>query len=465
MDYSHNEGADFTLSRFENMLKTNDILFFDAEEFEIIIEHYLETGRLGLARKAVKIALSQHPHSSDLKLLKVEILLFENKVNQADELLNSLYEYEPSNPDIYIHKANILSKQDRHQEAVELLEIADNLLEEDEDVHSLIAMEYLFMEDYERAKLYFTKCLDADPEDVAALHNIIYCYDFLDQTEGAIEFLNNFINQQPYSEIAWHQLGLQYVILEDYQSALSCFDFAIISDDHFVGAYMEKAKTLEKLKKYEEAIDCYRTTFELEEATAFAHLRIGRCFEKLGQKDLALDHYNKALQKDPLMDKTWMTITDFYLRRKQYKEALYYIERAITIDEENILYWKRYAKINNKLKHLNSEEKIFHKEVEFGNYDFETWITRCDILIGLQEFETAIDILNQAQLHYQNTSEIEYRFAGLYYQIGKKSRAFKHLKRAIHLDCDYAIILEDLFPEVFADPKVRALLEKNGFFE
>src|SRR5699024_6746899 len=104
--------------------------------------------------------LSQHPHAIELKLLEVEILIFENKLERADEILNELHELAFTNPDICIYKANILSKQDAHEEAIFYLKKAEKLLEDDDDeVPSLIAMEYMFLEDYEQAKKYFALCL------------------------------------------------------------------------------------------------------------------------------------------------------------------------------------------------------------------------------------------------------------------------------------------------------------------
>ena len=43
-----------SLSKFESMLKTNKVLFFDSEEFEEIILHYLDMGKASLAKKALK---------------------------------------------------------------------------------------------------------------------------------------------------------------------------------------------------------------------------------------------------------------------------------------------------------------------------------------------------------------------------------------------------------------------------
>ncbi|MET2997028.1 hypothetical protein ABXT01_14060, partial [Flavobacterium columnare] len=96
MDLSHNEeDYSLSLSKFESMLKTNKVLFFDSEEFEDIILHYMDIGKPSLAKKALKLGLEQHPKSFGLKLVQVEMLLFEDKIEQAEKLLNDLYAIEP----------------------------------------------------------------------------------------------------------------------------------------------------------------------------------------------------------------------------------------------------------------------------------------------------------------------------------------------------------------------------------
>ena len=112
MEFSKSdENEEVTLSKFESMLKTNSVFFFDSNEFENIIHHYLESGKIALAKKAIKLGLSQHPASLNLKLFKIETLIFENKLNEADRLLSPLFEIEPNNEELYIQKANIYSKQ------------------------------------------------------------------------------------------------------------------------------------------------------------------------------------------------------------------------------------------------------------------------------------------------------------------------------------------------------------------
>ncbi|MDR6300436.1 tetratricopeptide repeat protein [Mesonia maritima] len=460
MHLSQNEEHNFSLTKFESMLKTNDILFFDSNEFEVIIYHYLENGKFALAKKAVKLGLEQHPHATNLQLFKVEILIFEDKLKEADEILNNLHEIEPSNEEIYIQKANIFSKRDAHQQAINMLETALDISADEAEIHALIAMEYMFLEDYKNAKLNFMKCLELDNEDYAALYNIIYCFDFLEQQREAIDYLNMYLDKNPYSEVAWHQVGKQYFDLKDYDRALTAFDFAIISDDTFIGAYMEKGKVLEKMKRFNEAIENYHITLKLDDPTAFAYLRIGKCYEKIKDQDLALQYYTKAVNEDPLLDKAWLAITDFHFKKLDYQKALYYINKAIAIDEENVLYWKRYAKINNRLNFYEEAEKGYKKSLELGNYELETWITRCDLLINLGEYETAVKVLFQAAEFYPEIAEIEFRLAGLYFTLNEGTKGYYHLKNALSLDAEYAIVMEELFPIIFNRESVKTIIEE-----
>ena len=442
------------------MLKTNKVLFFDSEEFEEIILHYLDMGKAALAKKALKLALEQHPKSTGLKLVQVEMLVYEDKLEQAEKLLNELYAIEPTNEEIYIQKANIYSKRDNHEKAVELLQIALKYTDDFADVYNLIGMEYLFMDNLELAKDNFMKCLEEDTEDQTALYNVVYCFEFLDQNEDAIVYLNKYIDKNPYSEIAWHQIGRLNYGLKKYEDALRAFEFATLIDDEFLGAFMEKAKALERLKKYEEAIESYTRTIELDDATSYALLRMGKCYEKIGNKVLALKYFNKTVHEDPLLDKGWIAITDFYVRQKKYQKALFYVNKALSIDNQNRLYWKRFAAINKELNLFEEAEFGYRKAVEFGDYQLDTWLFWVDILQFLGEFDSAIQTLLQASEYFPEEYQVEYRLAGLYFMIHDDKKAKFHLSNGLRLSFENKTLLEELFPVVWARKMVQNAINK-----
>ena len=447
-----------SLVKFENMLKTNDIYFFDLVEFEEIIIHYLDAGKHNLAKKAVKLGLEQHPHSVDLKLLQVELFIFEDNLDSAVILLKIIENIDPNNDEVFIQKATIASKQSNHKEAILNLKKALSFTQEKVDVWSLLGMEYLYLDDYENARLNFAKCIDVDYEDYSALYNIVYCFDMEKEHKSAIKYLNTYIDRNPYCEVAWHQLGRQYFVLDMYKEALTSFDYAVLIDESFIGGYLEKAKTLEQLGKYDEAIENYSITLQLDDPTAFVFIRIGECYEKLEKFDEAISFYKKAVHEDPLLDKGWLLLTNLYYYLENYQKASYFIAKALRIDEDNPVYWRIYAEIQTKLNFYEEAINGYKKCILLNDNELEVYIGLTDLFSFLGEFNDAISILFKGQKFYKNFAEIEYRLAGLLLILNKRKFALSHFTNALNIDFNYQSILKELYPIAYNDAEIQKLL-------
>jgi tetratricopeptide (TPR) repeat protein len=388
------------------------------------------------------------------------MLVFEDKLETAEKLLNELYFLEPTNEEIYIQKANIYSKRDDHEKAVELLTQALQFTEDYTDIYNLIGMEYLFMDNLEMAKVNFIKCLEEDIEDQSAIYNVVYCFEFLDQNLDAIQYLKKYINKNPYSEIAWHQKGRLYYGLKDYENAVRSFEYATYIDEYFVGAHMENGKALERLKRYEDAIESYAKTIELDDPTSYALLRIGKCHEKLGNMKEALAFFNKTVHEDPLLDKGWIAITDYYVRQKKYKEALEHVNKAISIDDQNQAYWKRFATINKAMNLLEDAEYGYRKAVELGDYQLDTWLFWVDVLVNLSEIDSAILTLLQASEYFPEEYEVEYRLAGLYFTTNESIKGCFHLNNGLRLNYNNRTLFKEFFPVIWERTEVQNQIAK-----
>lgn len=460
MALESNERPDQPITKFESMLKTDDVYFFDAEDFEDIIHHYLNNGKVSLAKKGIKIGLQQHPGSIELRLLKVEVMVFENDLSGAELLLNELQLLDAHNEEIFIQRANIYSKKDNHEGAIELLQKALDLSTNSFDIHSLLGMEYLFMDDFKLAKESFMRCVDFDDQDYSSLYNVIYCFEFLEDYEGAILYLNDYLERNPYCEVAWHQLGKQYYLKEMYVEALTAFDFAIISDDSFIGAYFEKGKVLEKLGKYEEAIENYETTISIEDPTSHAFLRIGKCYEKLKNSEMARYYFYQTVHEDPLLDKGWLAITNFHYGKKNFDKALHYINKALNIDGENPLYWKKCAKIHMSLKNYDQADFSFKQVVELGNYELDTWLQWADAVHINGDTVGALQILAQGQEFYPKNLKIAYKIVGYHLYLNDTINARIALFNALKIDKKHKhlSIFHNQFPEYRDSEWIKAIL-------
>lgn len=461
--YLDNEEEEYqlSLSRFESMLKTNKVFFFDSEEFEDIVLHYLDTGKLSLAKKALHLGLEQHPHATGLKLVQVEVHIFLNKLEAADRILNELERLEPKNEEIHILRANIYSKKGQHEEAIKCLQTALKYTEDYADIYSLLGMEYLFTDQIEKAKDSFVLCLKYDQDDHSSLYNVVYCYDFLNQHEEAITYLDQLIDQNPYCEIAWHQLGRQYYTLKDYEKAVWAFDYANLIDEEFIGAYLEKGKALEKLNKFKEAIDNYLLTLELDEPSSYVLLRIGNCHEQLENFNVASKFYKEAVHEDPLLDKGWITLADLYIKQEKFEEAIWYVQKALQIDDTNERYWIRYAMLNKSLLRFAEAEIGYQHAASLVPFHLETWLGWSDVLMILQKYDLAIEKLLQASEFTTDNALIAYRLAAIYFLTHDYTKGAYHLTIALNANFEERTIIRDYFPIVWENPIVQNLISKH----
>jgi len=460
MDLHFEEHNNQSLRRFEKMLKTDSVYFFDSGEFERIIHFYIDSGKTNLAKKAIALGLDQHPDTVGLRLVQAELLILEENFSDAIQILDEIEALEPNNEEVYIQKAMLLSKKEKHQDAINLLEMALDYSEEDNlDILSLIAMEYLFLEDFERALLYFRNCLEIDPQDYTTLFNVVYCYDMLDKSQEAIQFLVQYIDNEPYNETAWHQLGRQYANNNEHIEALKAYDYAILIDDQFIGAYLEKAKTLETLNRYEEAIGNYLITTELDDPTAYAFLRIGTCYEKLHNNDKAIEFYLKSGEQDPFLDKPLLALADLYFKIEAYQKTLYYINKLIVIDDENPEYWKIYAQSNLKIAFFEEAAKAFKKCIDLNDNALETHIALADTYYFIGDYKDAIKVLINAEIYYHGHAEIEYRLSGLNFLIKSDRMGVKHLENALRINVQKYREFQSLFPVVHNSKGVKAIVD------
>ena len=426
------EDENFALVRFEKMLKTNDTYFFDSTDFERIISHYLNDGKITLAEKAVDLALNQHPAALALQLFKVEILILKEQTKEALQLLNTVSAIEKTNEDVYILKASIYSKEGNHQKAITTLKKALLFTDDLFEINNLLAMEQLFLDNYDKALQHFQICLTHNPEDANTLYNIVYCYEMQEREKELIPYLNNFIDKNPYNELAWHLLGKQYFEQKKYKKALRAFDYATLIDEQFIGALIEKAKTYEKLKNFKQAAACYHITLKLDDATAFVYLRLGICYQELKRNDLATFYYNEAIKEDPNLIKAWVAIITFYMERDALAKALHYTKKAINANETSPILWKIAAVINAESQQYEESELAYDQCLDLGNYEKNTYLNYVDVLLTLGKKEKAISILLQAKEYYEDAL-ILYLLAAFCYDLDK-AEANLYLLAALEAD-------------------------------
>ncbi|MDA8948471.1 tetratricopeptide repeat protein [Flavobacteriaceae bacterium] len=441
----NSEETQSSITKFERMLKTNLIYFFDAQEFEDIIVHYLGFGENQLAKKALKMGLEQHPTSHELLLLQSEVFIIDEKYDAALKLLDYVEKLNPLDEEISLQKASIASKNGDHEASIKFLNKALELSEDPLEIWNLLGMEHLLAEEFEEASYFFKNCIKDNPQDYSALYNLLYSYDHLNKINESITVLNEVLEIDPYSEVAWHQLGLVLLKKEQHKEALSAFDFAIISDDTFTGAYIEKGKLLETMGRINEAIDNYEIALNTNDPSAFVFLSIGRCHETLDNSEIAVSFYLKAIHLEPSNENSWISLIEFYISLKQHKKAKDYFKRALEVNSESVELWKKGTQIYKALGQLEKALNAYQKLYDLGVYELPILLNHIDLHLQLKQWDKAFEMTNEAYKTFPESKSLAFRLGGCCMELGKKSEA-RYFLNVEQLSEEERLELSKLFP-------------------
>ena len=106
------------------------------------------------------------------------------------------------------------------------------------------------------------------------------------------------------------------------------------------------------------------------------------------------------------------------------------------------------------MNYLEEAERGYKRTLELGECNLETWISRGDILLKLGELEAAKYNFVQALEQHPKSEELEFRIAGICLKLNETETGYTHLLTALHFNAEHVFILEELFPEIYAQKAV-----------
>jgi tetratricopeptide (TPR) repeat protein len=443
---------------FETGLLSGTIQYFDTHEFVEIIDFFLDQNETVKAERAIKNALTQHPHSVAIQIRKADWLFETNMLEEAEEIIDDILEFEKDNPEANELKGDILIQRESQKEGILFLQRATLGTEDKGELYSKIGVELMQIEELELALKFFFKALDEDLFDESSLYNVTYCYEFLNQQDEAISFLQKYINKSPYSQVAWHQLGLQYKTQENFKRAIWAFDYATVVDDAFLGAFFEKAKCHEEIEEYEEAIAIYKKAQKMADPTAWAYHRLGDNYLKLEDAEQALVNYFNAIHEDPMHAGSWYKIALLYSLDSQVDRSLEYAERAVDIEYGNIEYSSYLARLYMRLSMFDKADRVYEDLILLEVDDADIWIEYSILLKHLELENDSIDVLLRSLSYFPENAEILYRLSGMLFGMDRDVEAVDFLREALTLDFDKKEILKMDYPLVYNNEVVQDMI-------
>lgn len=227
-----------------------------------------------------------------------------------------------------------------------------------------------------------------------------------------------------------------YIIREDYESSQNIFKKIISLDDKREGAYYGLGITNDFLNgNIYFSIENYRKAIEINKDYDRAYYYLGHLYEKIGEKNLAINTFKECVRIDRYDFNSLNIIGAIYIDLKQYKKALYYIDKALSISPSYgmALYNKGVLK---KAENKNNEAlEIYTSAIDKYDDPF-LFLNMSAIYIEEDRLDEALAILNEGLIRFPNSVNLHYNKACVFSLKNKKKRALEEIKKAIEINED-----------------------------
>lgn len=433
--------------KFEEMIENNEEYYFDSDELEELIVHYLEIGDISYAELAVDFGLKLHPYSLEIKIKYLEVLIELENYTKAKELISELKNSSMEETDFLVCCAKYYSNLANPYKSIEYCYKALELGEEENFLHDFIADEYANLNDYLLALKHYQLALDADDTDDYAVECMMMCYSKLNKPQQAITFLKKYIDRNPFSEIAWFEYAQYYFNRKNYQEAINGYDYLLAINSDSIGVYANKAACYEAMKEWNKAVEVYKEMLDLEYTKAYTYYKIGLCYKESGQLDLALKAFDDSVKEDFQFYLSMVEQSFIYEEMGDLEKGIHYIKSAIEFNNNDLDYHKRLAYLYILNEQYNQLIEVLKTILDLEPDHYFNWYTCMEALMSLEEYQAALEIFEKATKFHQR-AELHYQKSNALFALGRREEASKSLDHALKLDATLLEEMKEKYPKI-----------------
>lgn len=447
-DKPFSEGETYEIvRRYEEMLRNNTSYYFDVDEFEDIIDYYVDSNRFSVAFDVVQYASVQHPSATGILIRKAQLLIDKGQPLEAIRILKDVSRIEPANADLYVAQGFAYNQIGDFKSAIRQFDHGLTLITEGKpDILYNVAVSFEQANQYKTAMKYLHVANEMEPDNISVIYDLAYCCERLEMLDKSVEYYKKYLDLDPYSENVWYNLGVVYNRMDSFTKAIEAYDYAIAIDETYSSAYYNKANTLANINEYQKAIEVYKEFLYLEEDNDQVLCYIGECYEKTGQFDDALVYYRKVIKKNEKFADAWLGIGLVMYEKKMYYESLYYVRRAIQLEGDNQDSWFALGNVYTKLEFFEDAIISYNKAIELDPYDFESWVNLADLYYMEKQLIKALQTLEEGLGYNHDSAIILCRMSVYYFLLSNFDLGKEMLQKSLKADLSMAIEFEKYYP-------------------
>ncbi len=252
------------------------------------------------AQSKIDFILSKEPDNADGLLLKATMMLKNDKKNEAVEILKEIVSGDPGHVDSVAVLASLYLREGKNKKAIAMLDEALKINNNNKTLNKLLAMILENDKDYDRAEKIYKDFLERNPDNASSYVDLAAFYNRIDEKVKAEEVLRSSISNKP--------------------------------DD--VDRQLVLVKYIKTIKGNDEAIDELKKLVASNDGLGKLRVALAQLLYMNNNKQAAEDVYKKAIS-DFSENETGIeartALASIYLSNKNYDKASDVVEEALLV--------------------------------------------------------------------------------------------------------------------------------------
>lgn len=350
-------------------------------------------GDLDAATTAYRDALRCDPNFEQAVNNLGNVLLRQERADEAIEQFESLAERQPDSAETKYNLANAYVKAARPFDAFKALERALEINPNYSDAHNNLGLLHQQLDDLDLAKKCFNRVLEIDPNHADALSNIGTLHADQLELDEAVEVFEQALAARPHDPEILCNLGHTWLRKLNFETANEFFELALECDDTCSRAHLLLGRTAALQGDGKTACAHYRRGIELDPDNAHAWESLGKFELDGGNYAKSADAFGESVTRRPGEDALRIQYGAAQLLSGEFKDARSTFTDALRSSPDLVGAWNNLGHTWNATGDIAKARACYQKAVN----------VKPEFAQGHGNLAEALRIegkLDQADLHY-----------------------------------------------------------------
>lgn len=300
------QGQDFSYA-LENYMQacsegSEESTVLSEEEYNYIIDHFIDKENDVEALKACRIAFSHHPYSLDLLIKFADTLVVTGDLDNARTLLDTYSDsYTESAEIMYLYARISVHKQDFEGAREYFNKVAEQHNGHGNHYEAILAISQDCIDEsnFSEALHYLQKAIEIAPDLYEYFNDMAYCYEKLDELDLSVQYYNKYLDKDPFNDNVWFNLGTIYARKAEFDNAIEAFEYSLALNEKNSSSLYNMAVVYLNLEQFPKSVEFFNSFLECEPDSIAGY--IGLANAKMGLNDFtgAREAFAKANELDP----------------------------------------------------------------------------------------------------------------------------------------------------------------------